>query len=60
MVEMGCGGGGWVVLGWQLDGSIVVAIARDIGEEREFDKSSGEREREKKNKLLLYTNIVTV
>ena len=47
MVEMGCNGGGWVVLGWQLDGSIVVASARDIREEREFDKSSGKREREK-------------
>ena len=47
MVEMDCGGGGWVVLGWQLDGSIVVAIARDVGEERKFDKSSGERERKK-------------
>ena len=45
---MGCGGGGgWVVLGWQLDGFIVVATARDVGEEREFDKSSGERERKK-------------
>ena len=49
MVEMGRGGGGWVVLGWQLDGSIVVAIARDIGEEREFDKSRGVREREREN-----------
>ena len=49
MVEMGCSGGGWVVLGWQLDGSIVVAIARDIGEEREFDKSRGVREREREN-----------
>ena len=47
MVEMGCSGGGWVVLGWQLDGSIVVATARDVGEEREFDKSSGERDRKK-------------
>ena len=47
MVEMGCGGGGWVVLGWQLDVSIVVATARDVGEKREFDKSSGEREKKK-------------
>ena len=55
-----------VVVGWywvgSWMGSIVVAIARDIGEEREFDKSRGvrEREREKMNKLLLYTTIVTV
>lgn len=53
---MGCSGGGWVVLGLQLDGSVVVAAARDVGEERKFDKSSDERE--KKNKLLLYATIV--
>ena len=47
-----------VVVGWywvgSWMGSIVVAIARDIGEEREFDKSRLVRERERERKRINY------
>ena len=67
-IEMGCGSDVWVVLSWWLDVChllllcwVVVAIGKErvvvaVGKERENLKG----EREKKNKLLIYTTTVTV